>query len=75
MTIENRGSAGAEVPVLVQTANGEKSVPCTGEGARQGDRPCRSAGRCPTRVMVNDGSVPEADTSNNVYTIETKPQP
>ena len=27
----------------------------------------------PTRVVVNDGSVPESKTGNNVYVFENKP--
>ena len=73
-TIENRGDAGAEVPVLVQTANGEKSsrvlVKAHDKAIARIEVP-----DAPAKVTVNDGSVPEADTTNNVYTIETKPQP
>jgi hypothetical protein len=29
----------------------------------------------PTEVMVNDGSVPEIDPTDNVYTMAPKPQP
>ena len=67
-TIENRGRAGAEVPVLIQTPSGEKSVRVL---VKAGDK---GIGRievavAPDKVKVNDGSVPEANTSNNVYDV------
>ena len=69
--IENRGGAGAEVPVVVQTASGAKTVrvlvKAHGKGVGRIDVPS-----LPTRVVVNDGSVPEFDTSNNIYELETK---
>ena len=42
-TIENRGSAGAEVPVLIQTPSGEKSLRVIGEGWRERHRSHRGA--------------------------------
>lgn len=72
-TIENLGDAGAEVPVMITTAKGEKAVrvivPAHDKGYARIDLP-----ELPTRVVVNDGSVPESDMSNNVYMFE-KPQP
>jgi hypothetical protein len=58
-TIDNRGRAGAEVPVLVQTPSGEKVVRVLVKAGQKG------TGRLPVpvapdKVMVNDGSVPEA---------------
>lgn len=72
-TIENRGRAGAEVPVMVQTPSGEKSVRVLVKAGEKG------VGRiemtvAPTRIVVNDGSVPEAGAGNNVYDIPA-PQP
>ena len=73
-TIENRGHAGAEVPVIVQTPSGEKSVRVLVKAGEKG------VGRievpvAPSKIVVNDGSVPEADLGNNVYDIPAPPQP
>ncbi|HME58418.1 MAG TPA: hypothetical protein VKF63_08765, partial [Terracidiphilus sp.] len=73
VTIENRGHAGAEVPVMVQTPSGEKSVRVLVKGGEKG------VGRiemtvAPNKVVVNDGSVPEANVGNKVYDIP-RPQP
>jgi hypothetical protein len=71
VTIENRGGAGAEVPVLIETPSGEKSVRVVVKAGQKG------AGRIevpvsPDKITVNDGSVPEANLGNNVYQIPTK---
>ena len=73
VTIENRGRAGAEVPVVIQTPSGEKTVRVL---ARAGDK---GTGRievpvAPEKIIVNDGSVPEANTANNVYAVPAQPQ-
>jgi hypothetical protein len=67
-TIENRGHAGAEVPVLIQTPSGEKSVRVVVKAGEKG------TGRvemtiAPDKIVVNDGSVPEANLGNNVYDV------
>jgi len=66
-TIENRGRAGAEVPVLVQTPSGEKVVRVLVKAGQKG------TGRLPVpvapdKVVVNDGSVPEANVGS-VYNV------
>jgi hypothetical protein len=73
VTIENRGHAAAEVPVMVQTPSGEKNVRVLVKGSDKG------VGRIempiiPNKVVVNDGSVPEANMGNNVYDVP-RPQP
>ena len=72
VTIENSGSAGAEVPVKVETAKGERVarvlVRAHDKGYARVEVP-----ELPTRVVVNDGSVPESKTGNNVYVFENKP--
>jgi hypothetical protein len=70
-TIENRGGAGAEVPVLIQTPSGEKSVRVLVKAGEKG------TGRievpvAPDKIVVNDGSIPEANLGNNVYAIPGK---
>ena len=72
-TIENRGHAGAEVPVIIQTPSGEKSVRVLVKAGEKG------VGRievpvAPDKIVVNDGSVPEANIGNNVYDVPP-PQP
>ncbi len=67
-TIENRGHAGAEVPVVIQTPSGEKSVRVLVKAGERG------VGRievpvAPDKIVVNDGSVPEANMGNNVYDV------
>ena len=73
VTIENLGRAGAEVPVTVETANGEKVVRVLVRAHDKGYARVEVP-ELPTRVVVNDGSVPESDKSNNVYVFENKPQ-
>ena len=67
-SIENRGRAGAEVPVLVQTTAGEKSVRVLVK-AGQKDSGRIEMGVAPDKITVNDGSVPEANIGNNVYDV------
>ena len=53
-TIENRGGAGAEVPVLIQTPSGEKSVRVVVKAGEKG----RAASRCrsrPTKLLSTTG--------------------
>lgn len=68
-TIENRGRAGAEVPVLMQTPSGEKVmrvvVKAGGKGSGRIEVPV-----APDKVVVNDGSVPEANVpGSNVFDV------
>jgi hypothetical protein len=71
VTIENRGGAGAEVPVLIQTPSGEKSVRILVK-AGQKDTGRIQVPVAPGKIVVNDGSVPEANLGNNVYEIPGK---
>ena len=68
MTLEDRGHAGAEVPVFVQTPSGQKEIRIL---VKAGEK---ESGRlelpiAPDKVTVNDGSVPETNTENNVYDV------
>jgi hypothetical protein len=75
VTVENTGKAGAEVPI---TARGPKNiensarvwVPGAGKASARIVMPLM-----PTEVVVNDGSVPEIDPTDNVYTVAPKQQP
>jgi len=69
VTVENTGGAAAEVPVIVQTARGEKSERVRVAAGERGTARISVPG-VPTQVVVNDGSVPEADRSNNSAALE-----
>jgi hypothetical protein len=67
--VENLGEAAAEVPVSLHMANNEESarlmVPAKSKASVR-----IQATTMPQEVTVNDGSVPESNTSNNSFTIE-----
>jgi hypothetical protein len=70
ITVDNLGAAGAEVPVTVKFEGGEitKRLLVLGKN----NAVIRIAvPKVPQEVVVNDGSVPESDTTNNVFKIET----
>lgn len=71
VSVENRGSAGVEVPVTLVVANGERTerlvVPAKSTASVR--IVCPSF---PQQAKVNAGSVPEADERDNVYKIEAK---
>jgi hypothetical protein len=68
-TIENTGSAAAEVPVIVRTTNGEVltrlRVPAKSKAAARVE-----VGSRPIEVQVNDGTVPEADRTDNTTPVK-----
>jgi hypothetical protein len=70
VTIENRGEAGAEVPLSLRFEGGEVTkrleVRARSKASIRIEAPA-----APRDVVVNDGSVPELDTSNNLYKIES----
>ncbi len=72
VTIENRGGAGAEVPVTIQSAAGERSlrilVPAHQKVSGRLQLP-----EMPTRGVVNDGSVPVRDSAGSTYDMPTAP--
>ena len=74
VTVENLGNVWAEVPVVLQSTEGERServvVPEHGRATIRISTPV-----VPTKAVVNDGSVPESDVSNNTATIESSSQP
>lgn len=67
-TIANSGSAAADVPIMVRTDSGEVisrlQVPAKGKTAARIE-----VGSRPIEVTVNDGSVPEADRSDNTIPV------
>ena len=66
VTVENVGEAGAEVPVTVHFDGGEMTERVIVRGKAKGIVRI-STPKVPTEVRVNDGSVPETDTSNNSF--------
>ncbi len=69
VTVENLGTAGAEVPVIVKFAKGEVGkrleVHAKDKATVRIETPA-----APSEVVVNDGSVPESDVSNNTFHVE-----
>jgi hypothetical protein len=69
VTVENLGGAGAEVPVIVKFAKGQVSkrleVRAKDKATIRIETPS-----APSEVVVNDGSVPESDLSNNTFHVE-----
>ncbi len=68
ITVDNLGTAGAEVPLAVKFAGGEVAkrleVRAKTKGVIRVELPA-----APQEIVVNDGSVPESDLTNNVYKI------
>jgi hypothetical protein len=68
ITIENLGNAGAEVPVILRMEDGEISKRMEVRAKSKASIRIEAAST-PQEVVVNDGSVPESDLSNNSYKI------
>lgn len=70
VTVDNVGNAGAEVPVVVKFAKGEvvkrMEVRARAKATIRVETPS-----APLEVVVNDGSVPESDVTNNTFKVET----
>ena len=68
ITVENLGDVSAEVPVIVRTPQGDRVkrivVKAKDKAVDRIEVPVM-----PTEVLVNDGSVPESDTTNNSFKI------
>jgi hypothetical protein len=69
VTIENHGNAGAEVPVTLKVAGGDVTKRLEVR-AKSKNSIRMEAPSAPQQVIVNDGSVPESDLSNNTFKIE-----
>ena len=69
VTVANLGTAGAEVPVIVKFAGGEVTkrlaVRAKSKATIRVEVPA-----VPREIVVNDGSVPECDMTNNVFRIQ-----
>jgi hypothetical protein len=68
VTINNLGDAGAEVPVTLRMEDGEatKRVEVHAKSKAAVRFEINSS---PREIVVNDGSVPESDTSNNIFKV------
>ena len=73
VTIENRGDAGAEVPVLIQTATGERTVRVLAPAHQKVSARSQIPG-APTKVVANDGSVPVRDSKDSSYDVPENPE-
>ena len=74
VTIENFGSCGAEVPVILKLEEGEVTKRLRVDAKSKAIIRIEAAST-PREIVVNDGSVPESDMSNNVYKIEAPAKP
>jgi len=68
LSLENRGGAGAEVPITVQSAGGERSLRLIVRAHQKAVARQQVAG-APTRVVVNDGSVPVSSSKDSAYDV------
>lgn len=68
ITLENTGPAGAEVPVRIRMAKGETikriEVRAKSKTTVRVETPA-----APREIVVNDGSVPESETKDNVFKV------
>jgi hypothetical protein len=71
VTVENAGAAGAEVPVTVTYGGGTVTKRLEVRGKSKAVTRVEVTG-APQEVVVNDGSVPEVDVTNNTYKIEAR---
>ena len=69
ITVDNLGTAGAEVPVIVKFKGGEVmkrlEVRAKDKAVIRIEVPAD-----PLEIVVNDGSVPESNMTNNTFKIE-----
>jgi hypothetical protein len=68
VTVENLGNAGAEVPIIMKFEGGEIRKRLEVRAKSKASIRIETAAT-PQEVIVNDGSVPESDMSNNSYKI------
>jgi hypothetical protein len=68
ITVKNQGAAGAEVPLTVKFAGGELTQRLIVRGKSNGIIRVELQ-KPPEEIVVNDGSVPESDMTNNVFKV------
>ncbi len=70
ITLDNLGTAGAEVPVTIKFAGGEVTkrieVRAKSKATFRVETPAS-----PQEIRVNDGSIPESDMTNNTFKVDT----
>jgi hypothetical protein len=69
ITVENQGAAGAEVPLTVKFDGGVITKRLLVRGKNNAVIRIEVP-KAPEEIVVNDGSVPESDMTNNVFKIE-----
>ena len=69
VTVENLGDAGAEVPVILTMEQGQVTQRLLVRGKSKATTRIEAIS-IPQEIVLNDGSVPESNTRNNVYRIE-----
>jgi hypothetical protein len=70
VVVENRGGAGAEIPVTLHMQGSEASDRLIVAGNSKASVRIQTPS-LPQDVTLNDGSVPESNTSNDIYKIES----
>jgi len=68
VTLENRGDAGAEVPLTISFEGGTITQRIEVHGKSTATTRIELQGT-PSQIVVNDGGVPEGDVTNNVFTV------
>jgi hypothetical protein len=68
ITVDNLGTAGAEVPVIVKFKGGELMQRLEVRGQNKAVIRVETPA-APEEILVNDGSVPESDLTNNAFQI------
>jgi aminopeptidase N len=71
VTVENLGGSAGEVPVKLEMTEGEATEKLIVPGKSKASVRILAA-TTPTKVIVNDGSVPESIMSNNEFTISAE---
>jgi hypothetical protein len=69
VTVENLGNAGAEVPVTLKVGGTDVTKRLEVRAKSKSSIRIEAPGP-PQQVIVNDGSVPESDLSNNTFRVE-----
>ena len=69
VTIENLGDAGAEVPVILKMDEGQVADRLEVRAKSRASIRIKAASAA-REIVVNDGSVPESDMSNNSYKVD-----
>jgi hypothetical protein len=73
ITLDNLGTAGAEVPIIVRFTGGEimrrLEVHAKNKAVIRVETPAAAK-----EIVVNDGSVPESNRTNNTFKIEPEPK-